>query len=158
MKYLSFIILGAIFIASCNSADKTTTERDQYIKDSTEKANRQNNGADGTTTVNPETSIQWLDSTYLDLGKVKQGQMVEVAFRFKNAGTSPLVITSVTASCGCTIPEKPEKPYSPGEEGVIKAKFDSKNQHTGEHRKHVTVSSNTNPGVHDLNFRVEVIE
>jgi hypothetical protein len=157
MKKIVAIALAVVLIAACNSADKTSAEREKYIKDSTAKANRQN-GTAGTTNVNPQTDIQWLDSTYLDLGKVKKGQMVEVAFRFKNNGTSPLIIDNVSASCGCTVPEKPEKPYSPGEEGVIKAKFDSKNQHTGEHRKHVTVTANTNPNVHDLNFRVEVIE
>ena len=156
MNKIALIAFSVLVIAACNSADKTSAEREKYIKDSTAKANRQN-GTEGTT-VNPATTIQWLDSTYLDLGKVKKGQMVEVSFRFRNTGTSPLIIDNVTASCGCTVPEKPEKPYSPGEEGVIKAKFDSKNQQNGEHRKHVTVTSNTNPNVHDLNFRVEVID
>lgn len=157
MKYSLLIALAVFTLAACNSADKTSAEREQYIKDSTEKANR-NLTTDETGNPNPETSILWLDSTYLDLGKVKEGTVVEVAFRFKNAGPKPLVITNVTASCGCTIPEKPEAPYGPGEEGIIKAKFDSKNQHAGEHRKHVTVTSNTYPAVHDLNFRVEVTE
>ena len=39
------------------------------------------------------------------------------------------------ASCGCTVPEKPEKPFAPGEEGVIKAKFDSHGTSIGRNKK-----------------------
>ncbi len=102
--------------------------------------------------------MQWLDSTYKDLGKVKEGQVVEVAYRFKNTGTKNLVIANVSASCGCTIPEKPEKPIAPGEEGVIKAKFDSKGRPKGEARKDVFVKANTEPQDQQLSFRVEITE
>src|SRR5687768_15114344 len=54
------------------------------------------------------TTIAWLDSTYQDLGKVEEGQVVDVTFRFKNTGDKPLIIADVSVSCGCTtIPEKP---------------------------------------------------
>jgi hypothetical protein len=147
MKKLLLIVLIAAGFAACKTDDKkpegpkiTTEEVDKVIKDS---ANF--------------TTIQWLDSTYLDLGKVKEGKVVEVAFRFKNTGTKPLVIASVTASCGCTVPEKPEKAFSPGEEGEIKAKFDSQGRPKGENVKHVTVLANTNPkSSHMLDFRVEI--
>ena len=36
----------------------------------------------------------------------------------------PLVVTDANASCGCTVPEKPEKPILPGEMGFIKIVFD----------------------------------
>lgn len=105
------------------------------------------------------TSIAWLDSTSLDLGKVKKGKLVEVAYRFKNSGNKQLIITDVSAGCGCTIPEKPKEPYAPGQDGVIKATFDSKNQHTGPHTKYVTVIANTSPNpTHQLNFSVEITE
>jgi hypothetical protein len=69
-----------------------------------------------------------------------------------------LVIANVVASCGCTVPEKPEQPFAPGEEGVIKAKFDS-NGRKGENRKQITVEANTSPvNIHDLEFRVEVAD
>lgn len=102
------------------------------------------------------TSIEWLDSSSKDLGKIKEGEVVEVSFRFKNVGSKPLVIANVYASCGCTVPEKPEKPFAPGEEGVIKAKFDSRNRPKGTARKSVFVDANTNPNQHTLNFKVEI--
>jgi hypothetical protein len=41
------------------------------------------------------TSIQWLDSTK-DFGTIAEGQKVQVNFRFRNTGATPLVITQVT--------------------------------------------------------------
>lgn len=105
------------------------------------------------------TSIQWLDSTYRDLGKVAKGQVVEIAWRFKNTGNKPLVVQSVRPGCGCTVADKPEAPLAPGEEGSIKGKFDSNNQSAGEHRKSISVDANTlGSAYHQLNFRVEVVE
>ena len=49
-----------------------------------------------------------------------------------------------------------EKQLAPGEEGVTKAKFDSKGRPC-ENRKHISVDANTNPSrSHSLDFRVEV--
>lgn len=55
------------------------------------------------------TTIAWLDSTYWNAGQIEEGAKLAVAFRFKNNGTKPLVIESVTASCGCTAPEPPKR-------------------------------------------------
>ena len=133
---------------ACETADKNSVKQlTQQQKDSV--ANDSANF----------TSIQWLDSTYKDLGKIKEGQVVEINYRFKNSGDKNLVIANVSASCGCTVPEKPEKPFAPGEEGVIKAKFDSKGRPKGETRKDVFVTANTNPEkLTQLSFRVEITD
>ncbi|MBK6384288.1 MAG: DUF1573 domain-containing protein [Chitinophagaceae bacterium] len=103
------------------------------------------------------TTIQWLDSTYLDLGKQKEGKEIEISFRFKNTGTKNLVIETVTAQCGCTIPEKPEQPFAPGEEGVIKAKFNGSGH--DETRKQVYVKANISPdGADTLTFRAQLVK
>lgn len=155
MKKILVATTLSAFLFACKSADKkanTASEQDQRIKDSIGYAEKQKIIND---TIN-YTTLTWLDSSFLDLGKVKEGQVVEVSYRFKNTGTKPLVIMDVTASCGCTIPEKPEQPFAPGEEGVIKAKFDSKGR-PGENRKHINVDANTSPSrSHSLDFRVEV--
>jgi hypothetical protein len=102
------------------------------------------------------TTIQWLDSTYKDLGKIKEGDVIEVSFRFKNSGTKNLIFSNVAASCGCTIPEKPEKPFAPGEEGTIKAKFNSQGKPLGPVRKEIYATANTNPVSNTLTFSVEI--
>ena len=96
---------------SDQKADKKLTQQD--------KANAERDSANFTT-------IEWLDSTVKDLGKIKQGDVVEVSYRFRNSGDKNLIFTNLHASCGCTVPEKPEKPYAAGEEGMIKAKLRSR--------------------------------
>ena len=46
-------------------------------------------------------------------------------FAFSNPGTSPLVIEQVETSCGCTVPEWPQKPILPGKHGEIKVRYDT---------------------------------
>jgi len=89
------------------------------------------------------TTVQIIDSSY-DFGKVADGEKVEFSYRFRNTGTKPLVVVQATASCGCTVPQKPEKPVMPGEIGFIKIVFDSKNR-VGNTHKTITVESNAKP-------------
>jgi hypothetical protein len=88
------------------------------------------------------TTIKWIDSTYKDLGTVKEGPEVEVAYKFKNVGDKPLIIASVQPTCVCTITETPKEPFAPGEEGTIKAKFTT-NGHVGTNNKTINVAANT---------------
>lgn len=107
------------------------------------------------------TTIQWIDSSHHDMGTIKQGEELEIPFHFKNTGDKPLVIESAVPGCGCTGAEKPEEPIMPGQEGVIKAKFSSKN-YEGSQTKYVTVTANTKnsntptPTSHSLSFTVNV--
>ena len=102
------------------------------------------------------TNIKWLDSVK-NVGSVLEGQQVEVLFRFVNTGSKPLVIADAKPSCGCTVPEKPEDPIMPGEEGKIKAVFNSQGR-TGSNHKTITVSANTAPSAtHLLEFNVTVL-
>lgn len=89
------------------------------------------------------TTVQIIDSAY-NFGKVTDGEKVEYSYRFRNTGTKPLVVVQATASCGCTVPQKPEKPIMPGEIGFIKIVFDSKNR-VGNAHKTITVESNAKP-------------
>jgi len=60
-----------------------------------------------------------------DFGKIKQGIPVTFTFEFKNTSNKPVVVESATASCGCTVPEKPEKPIEPGATGTIKVQYNA---------------------------------
>jgi uncharacterized protein DUF1573 len=142
MKKLVILLIATTALFACQSTDKKTVAA---------------NGSEpvsGTTTTDV-TTIQWLDSTTVDMGKIKEGQVMEVSFRFKNSGDKNLVIENVKASCGCTVPEKPEKPIAPGEESIIKAKFDSRGKPGSQH-KTITVSANTPEAEYNLSFSVIV--
>ena len=89
------------------------------------------------------TTVQIIDSIY-NFGKITDGEKVEYNFRFKNTGNKPLIISAARASCGCTVPEKPEAPIPPGQLGFLKVIFDSKGR-VGNTHKDIRVSSNASP-------------
>jgi hypothetical protein len=138
-KYI-LLLFVSISILSCDSKTKdkidgTTVKQDPVITDS--------------------TTVQIIDSTY-NYGKVTDGEKVEYNYRFKNIGNKPLVIIRATSSCGCTVPEKPEKPVMPGEIGFIKVVFDSRGK-VGTTHKSISVQSNANPPFADLILTGEVL-
>jgi hypothetical protein len=62
----------------------------------------------------------------IDYGTIEKGANGVRVFKFINSGNSPLVISNVKASCGCTIPKKPNKPILPGATGEIEIKYDTR--------------------------------
>ena len=103
------------------------------------------------------TTIQWLDSVK-SFNNVTEGQKLEVAFRFKNTGSKPLIIESVQPSCGCTVANPPKEPVLPGNEGVINGTFDS-NGRVGTNHKTLYITANTKGSQsHELKFDVEVVK
>jgi len=106
--------------------------------------------------MNDTTTVQIIDSAY-DFGKVTDGEKVEFKYRFKNTGTKPLLITNASASCGCTVPQKPDKPISPGDTGFIKVVFDSKGR-VGSAHKTINVIANARPLFPTLSLTGEVLK
>ena len=147
MKQLIIFLVTGIVLASCAETDKKTvanTNMDSLANVAMKDSSKY-------------TTIQWLDSVNRNLGKIKEGQLVEIEWHFKNTGDKPLIISNVSAGCGCTVAGKPEAPSAPGKEDVIKARFNSKGQHIGENQKTVTVVANTLPETsYTLTFRVEI--
>lgn len=100
------------------------------------------------------TSVQMIDSTY-NFGSVNDGEKVEYSYRFRNTGKKSLIVSSAVASCGCTVPEKPEEPIKPGETGFLKVVFNSKGR-VGPVHKEITVTSNAYPKFPVLQLTGEV--
>ena len=149
MKKLFFVLLATSYFVACKTEDKKSSEQPPLTQEQKEAALKDSSKF---------TSILWLDSTVLSMGKIKKGAEIEVAYRFKNTGTHPLIFDRVDPQCGCTMSEVPRRPYAPGEEGVIKSKFNSGSQQIGEHRKYISVTANTKPSYTSLQFNVEVTE
>jgi len=143
VQIIAFAIAGLIF----GGCDETAG-----VKVSDEKTEEVSSRPEGEV-----TTIQWIDSVK-NYGKINEGQVLEVAFRFKNTGDKPLVIENVRPSCGCTAANPPEKPILPGEEGEINASFNSQGRE-GTNKKDIYVTTNTkNKKEHVLHFDVEVIK
>ncbi len=83
--------------------------------------------------------IEFKDTT-IDYGTIEKGADGLRVFEFTNTGDAPLIISKVTASCGCTIPKKPKDPIMPGANGKIEVKYDT--NRVMPFRKTITVESN----------------
>lgn len=79
-----------------------------------------------------------------DFGMIDDSATRQTSFRFTNTGTGTLVIASVKASCGCTIPTLERMEYLPGETGAIEVAFEPRGR-SGETDKTITVVSNSKP-------------
>ena len=144
MKHLILLSTFIALLTACENADKQTTDAAAPV------------ATEQTVTDLPEvTTVQWLDSVQ-NFGKVTDGEKVMITFHFKNTGNKPLIISNVQASCGCTVPSRPEEPIAPGAEGKITAEFNSEGR-VGKAAKNITVSANTKEGMTSLLFEGEVL-
>ena len=90
-----------------------------------------------------------------EFGEILQGERVSFAFKFKNTGNAPLVISSASASCGCTVPEYTKTPIEPGDEGFVNVTFDSSGK-SGMVSKTVTLIANTIPNTKVLTISADI--
>ena len=102
----------------------------------------------------PLPTFEFTEETH-DFGNIQEGEIVEHVFKFKNVGDAPLIISSATASCGCTVPVWPKEPIAVGEEGEIQVRFNSKNK-PGIQNKTVTITANTYPKINRLKIKANV--
>lgn len=102
----------------------------------------------------PKTTITFEETKY-DFGKIKSGDVVKHAYKFRNTGTSPLLISKADVSCGCTVPSFPKEPIAPGGEGEILVQFDSHGK-TGHQEKNVIIYSNGQVEKMSIGFVAEV--
>jgi hypothetical protein len=91
-----------------------------------------------------------------NFGRVTAGEKVACIFTFQNTGTAPLVISSATTSCDCTVSKYDKKPVLPGKSGIIEAVFDSSGRN-GKQTKIVTIQSNASKPIVLLKITGEVI-
>ncbi len=105
-----------------------------------------------------ETTIEYFEMKH-DFGNVFYPSDNKYTFKFKNTGDKPLVIEKATASCGCTVPNKPEEPILPGEIGELDVIFRPKSGQVGQPvTKKITVVANTNPKETYLEISAKVLE
>lgn len=70
-------------------------------------------------------------------GKIKQGVPASYYFTFVNKSSTPVIIESATAGCGCTTPEYPKGPVAKGSSEKIKVTYNAASM--GNFTKQVTV-------------------
>ncbi|MBT8253786.1 MAG: DUF1573 domain-containing protein [Flavobacteriaceae bacterium] len=92
-----------------------------------------------------EFPVLAFDKSEHDFGEIENGTPVETVFSYTNTGKSPLVITDIKSTCGCTVPQDWSKePLNPGESSQFTVKFNGKGKNKVS--KTVTVTANTEKG------------
>jgi len=105
--------------------------------------------------IKDDGSFSWAETSF-DFGKIKVNKPVTHEFSFINAGDTPLVITSVQASCGCTVAKYSKDAIAPGSSGYVTATYNA--ARVGVFTKTVTVNANTGSGAVVLTVKGEVVE
>jgi hypothetical protein len=120
-SFMAVIMVAALIIGSCGRSQQGT-EKNQ-LSDTT------------------GTAMITFNSPEHDFGKVKAGEKVGCIFTYTNTGDADMVITSASASCGCTVPKFDRRPVPPGGSGTIEVVFDTSGRE-GMQTKTVVVQSN----------------
>ena len=116
-KFLTFLFIGFVALS---------------IKAQEQNANN--------TTVDPNAPAFEFEQDVIDYGKIEQNADGVRVFKFKNTGKSPLIISRIQSSCGCTVPTKPKDPIMPGKTGEIEVKYAT--NRIGGFNKTITIFSN----------------
>lgn len=124
MKYL---ILALLAFSTLGTLSAQSADANLKKSDATAKAKKK------------APSLIW-EKIEHDFGAIPQGKPVTAVFKVKNKSKSPLIFTSVNASCGCTTPSYTKEPIAPGKTGEITATYNA--LAPGEFTKQVTVITN----------------
>ncbi|MBF0694328.1 MAG: DUF1573 domain-containing protein [Flavobacterium sp.] len=76
----------------------------------------------------------------LDYGTIARNSDGKREFVLTNNGSTPLIITNATGSCGCTVPTWPREPIAPGAKAVIGVKYAT--DRVGPFSKTITLTTN----------------
>ena len=144
MKKIILSLACAAILASCSNPES----KQSAATEAESAATAQTSSADA-------AAFKFVKESY-DFGQITDGEKVSYDFKFTNVGKSPLIITSATATCGCTVPDYPKEPVAPGAEGVIRVVFDSSGK-LGMQNKVITITANTVPEITQVNILGNVV-
>jgi hypothetical protein len=149
LNLVSYVLfLALLSLTACKNDNSVSGADASSLAASTDPNGGTGVSPDGTPApTGPATTVEYTDMVY-DFGEIVEGEHVNYAFRFKNTGGEPLIISDAKGSCGCTVPDWPREPIAPGGSGEIKIEFDSKGKGSDDGQKQtkkVTVTANTNP-------------
>jgi hypothetical protein len=92
----------------------------------------------------------------IDFGDITQGDKVEHTFQLTNSGSTPLIISNVAATCGCTVPSWPKEPIAPGKTSEIKVSFNSAGK-MGQQKSIVRIYSNASEPIEKVELISNVL-
>lgn len=117
MKKIALLLFVGTFGLSINAQDQLATKK-----------------------IDENAPIFKFENEVVDYGEIARNSDGVKILKFTNVGKSPLIITNVKGSCGCTVPTRPKEPIMPGETGEIQIKYAT--NRIGAFSKTVTITSN----------------
>lgn len=108
------------------------------------------------TADNTNAGILSFKTDIIDYGTIEQKANGERIFTFTNTGKSPIIISRVKTSCGCTVPSYSKTPIMPGKTSEIKVKYAT--SRIGVFNKTITVTSNASEPNKILRIKGEVLK
>lgn len=95
--------------------------------------------------------------TTKDMGKVSEGDKVEVLFEVENPTDQAIAFTNIQTSCGCTSPKDNPQNIAAGAKSQIRVVYDTTNKE-GRHTRTVTVYTDEPGGAaYPLSFSAEAV-
>jgi hypothetical protein len=160
--FISTILLASCKTESTNNSNKEVTSKIQAEPESEVALKQELSEVDKEEQkrikeLEESMTSMTFDRLKHDFGKVIEDNDNKTTFIVTNTGKKPLMIESVSASCGCTTPTKPEKPIQPGKSDKIEVLFHPKPGQLNEQNKTVTVIANTEPKMAVLNISAFVL-
>ena len=146
-KYILLITASFLLLSCGNNSNKEEEHLPADLVNIAKSANGESK--------NNKVPVMQFEHIDFDFGLIYEGEEVVHKYKFKNVGNATLIISDVSASCGCTIPTFSKEPIKPGEEGFIEVRFDSSGRKGMQH-KTVTVRANTEPNNIKLSFVAEI--
>jgi hypothetical protein len=105
-------------------------------------------------TVVAASSVVWKSET-IDVGTIPQNTPKPIVFEFKNTGKTPVIVTNVQGSCGCTATDYTKTPIAPGKSGTVTATYNAANP--GVFSKTVSVTTNAETALKILTIKGTVV-
>nr|WP_321225599.1 DUF1573 domain-containing protein [uncultured Psychroserpens sp.] len=115
-------------------------------EDATSKINKENvvAAAERDATAGDFPVISFTETEH-DFGTIVNGTPVETKFNYTNTGKTPLVVSNIKSTCGCTVPSDWNRsPLAPGESAEFTVKFNGKG--SNQVQKSITLTTNTEKG------------
>src|SRR5690606_20751934 len=154
MRWMTLFLVSVALFVSCNNG-KNQGEETEAADIPMEQVGKQPVGQTIIPGSDSSGAVLEVAEDAYDFGTVKEGEKVTHEFNFTNTGNSPLIISNVQASCGCTTSGYSKNPIAPGEQGLVKVVFNSAGQ-VGKQHKMMTVTSNAASKHTQLHLRGEV--
>ena len=142
---LLLALFATLLIAGCHSGNKSDADVDLI------RNPRSAQGYDETAKM----PVMTFDNDLHDFGRLSAGESISYSFHFRNTGNADLIISSTSATCGCTVADYPKGRIVPGGEGYVTVTFKSAGK-AGQQYQEVTVVSNAQPATNKLIITAQV--